>query len=232
MVTSPAYPGEQNGDEKAYAGKVYGFVGPKVEAFYPHSNGFTYRIFFYQLEDGRGWIHDFQRGNPGVRTLEALYTYHRGRYAWREAMPEAQLLPTKVRVRVVPEAKLQLEVEARSQEAGPKSCCVCCKDFGVGFLGLVLGGISAIMLFVSFFTAFSKNDFNAPTSAPTLIFLSAHLGLGFPAILIIVIHRYHAKKSQHCENKCGRVCASVSILLWIITVVFVSNLSKCTDSRG
>ena len=185
---SPVYPGERNGAGEVCAGEAHAIVGPKQDVMYAPFNGRQYNIFFYQLADGSGWIHDFQRGNPGVRNLE-----------------------------VMPAAQAQLEA-ARHQEAHPKPCCcVCCRHSGVGICGMVLGGFSAIMLFVTFFTGVFSYFY---VSNLTYLFLSLHFGLGFAALLMIIIHRCHTKMSKRCDNRCGRVCGGVSMTLWIIAVGF------------
>ena len=182
-----------------YAGEAHAFVPPKKTVQYIHTDGRTYNIFFYQLADGRGWIHDFQRRDPGIRTLEVMST------------AQAQLERAST-------AQAQLET-ARHQEAYSKRCCkhcVFCKHCGVGVLGLVLGVLSAIMLLASFFTSINS-DYRA---APTLGLLTAHFGLGVLAISILAIHRCHTKKRKKCQDTCGRGCAWLSIVLWIIALPF------------
>ena len=181
-------------DRHVYAGEAHAFVPPKKTVQYVHTDGRTYNIFFYQLADGRGWIHDFQRRDPGIRTLEVMST-----------------------------AQAQLErastAQARHQEAYSKRCCkhcVFCKHCGVGVLGLVLGVLSAIMLLASFFTSINSNY----RAALTLSLLTAHFGLGVLAISILAIHRCHTKKRKKCQDTCSRGCAWLSIVLWIIALPF------------
>ena len=72
ICASPVYPGELNGAGDVHVGEEHAFVGRKQTVRYTHTNGFTYRIYFYQLADGRGWIHDFNPGRPGTRRLEVM----------------------------------------------------------------------------------------------------------------------------------------------------------------
>ena len=41
----------------------------KRNVLYQHSDGRPYTVCFYELADGRGWVHDFHPRTPGARAL-------------------------------------------------------------------------------------------------------------------------------------------------------------------
>ena len=55
--SSPAYPGERTG-AAVESGEVHQF---KAQCIVPHTlgDGQQHDIYFYELADGRGWVHDF-----------------------------------------------------------------------------------------------------------------------------------------------------------------------------
>eukprot|EP00457_Paulinella_chromatophora_P001938 gb/GEZN01001941.1/.p1 GENE.gb/GEZN01001941.1/~~gb/GEZN01001941.1/.p1 ORF type:complete len:909 (+),score=110.38 gb/GEZN01001941.1/:2-2728(+) len=72
------------------AGEVLNVVA-RADTQYTHSDGQQYTVLFYQLQDGRGWIHDFRSESPGV---PALRTLPRGATSW-------PVVPQHVRVKYI-----------------------------------------------------------------------------------------------------------------------------------
>ena len=68
---APSYPGTRTpGDDSISCGD-YGFSDMK-HCQHMHSDGIIYNIALYRLSDGRGWVHDFQPGSPGFRTIAVI----------------------------------------------------------------------------------------------------------------------------------------------------------------
>ena len=69
--SSPAYPGERTG-AAVESGEVHQF---KAQCIVPHTlgDGQQHDIYFYELADGRGWVHDFDPDKgAGHRTIKVL----------------------------------------------------------------------------------------------------------------------------------------------------------------
>lgn len=66
-----AYPGERASSEKIAAGAVVSFKRRRTIGFVPRE-GSKYRINFFELSNGRGWVHDFKTDKPGSPNLELL----------------------------------------------------------------------------------------------------------------------------------------------------------------
>ncbi len=70
--TAPAYPGERT-DQYVEVGDAFAFTSTQTVT-HAHSDGHEYTITFYQLADGRGWVHDFndqpeKRDTPCIAIL-------------------------------------------------------------------------------------------------------------------------------------------------------------------
>ena len=82
--SSPAYPGDRTG-ESAKGGEIHEFIAKRIVQ---HNDGErrAVEIFFYELADGRGWIHDYNPKSPpghsaitvlrGARALKAALEKH------------------------------------------------------------------------------------------------------------------------------------------------------------
>ena len=69
--TSPAYPGHRTGNHVGH-GEIHEFAAKQVV---PHTTaeGLQGNIFFYELADGRGWVHDFDpQAGFGKRSIVVL----------------------------------------------------------------------------------------------------------------------------------------------------------------
>ena len=71
---SPAFPGERTG-ETLYAGDDFVFKSTATVT-HSHSDGNVYEIVFYELADGRGWIHGFDPEKPQEpQILQLVHTH-------------------------------------------------------------------------------------------------------------------------------------------------------------
>ena len=69
--SSPAYPGDRIG-ESVDAGEIHEFTAKRI-VHHNDGKGRAVEIFFYELADGRGWIHDYHPNSPpGHRAITVL----------------------------------------------------------------------------------------------------------------------------------------------------------------
>jgi hypothetical protein len=94
-----AYPGERTG-ERVKAGELVAFC-ETATVQHAHSDGNSYAITFYQLADGRGWIHDFSPAKPGNSTLTrgwVIDTSKPGSTDFSTTVPRMRALPPRTAV--------------------------------------------------------------------------------------------------------------------------------------
>ena len=69
---APAYPGERTGNS-VKPKETFLCVGTATVE-HTHTDCKSYTITCFELADGRGWVHDFDSGAPGPRTITVLDT--------------------------------------------------------------------------------------------------------------------------------------------------------------
>lgn len=66
----PVFPGDRTG-VNVMPFEVFDYTNTDT-CRYTHDDGRTYLIHFYEMADGRGWVHDFNPASPNTRSVETI----------------------------------------------------------------------------------------------------------------------------------------------------------------